>query len=171
MGCMPFCVEVIYINILFFQSYTYTCRVVQYNYVTMNTTKLDGKLFFPERREKEASVGQDRKKEIPNPALAVCEALIRFSEWCARQMHQVSYGHTRKKKERSLSFPCERSVSCACPGGKRFKMQLAFAKGKKNQPVEANLHEREEKERQKTGTGRSVCRQDCRVESRVYISE
>lgn len=37
-------------------------------------------------------------------------------------------------------------------------MQLALAKGKKNQPVEANLHEREEKERQKTGTGRSVCK-------------
>jgi len=56
---------------------------------------------------------------------------------------------TRKKKERILSFPCERSVSCACPGGKRFKMQLAFAKGKKNQPVEANLHEREEKRKTK----------------------
>jgi len=56
--------------------------------------------------------------------------------------------HEKRKKE-SLSFPCERSVSCACPGGKRFKMQLAFAKGKKNQPVEANLHEREEKRKTK----------------------
>jgi hypothetical protein len=27
---------------------------------------------------------------IPNPALAVCEALIRFSKWCARQMHRAN---------------------------------------------------------------------------------